>query len=74
MSPSNTFPNAAGIPNSHPEKLLLTPLEASASLSISPRKLWELTNCGTIKAVRIGRSVRYSDQSLRQFIDQQSQA
>ena len=62
---------------SRPEKpetprLLLTAREAAESLSISERKLWELTNCGVIKVVRIGRSVRYSRAALEDFIAEQS--
>lgn len=62
---------------SRPEKsetlrLLLTARDAAAALSISERKLWELTNCGVIKVVRIGRSVRYSRTALEEFIAAQS--
>lgn len=62
---------------SRPEKpetprLLLTSREAAVALSISERKLWELTNCGVIKVVRIGRSVRYSCSALEEFIAEQS--
>lgn len=57
--------------NRNPEKLLLTPREAADTLSISERKLWELANCGTIKVVRIGRSVRYSYTVLEDFISAQ---
>lgn len=52
-------------------KLLLTANEAAATLSISPRKLWELTNCGAIKAVRIGKAVRYATATLEKFIEGQ---
>ena len=62
---------------SRPEKpatprLLLTARDAAAALSISERKLWELTASGVIKVVRIGRNVRYSRTALEEFIDEQS--
>lgn len=50
------------------EKLMLTPREAAASLSISERTLWTLTQEGRIKVKRIGRSVRYPMDVLREFV------
>lgn len=52
-------------------KLLLTAREAAASLSISERSLWSLTNQGILRCVRIGRSVRYAVDDLREFIASQ---
>jgi len=49
--------------------LLLRPPEAANALSISPRKLWGLTNRGEIKAVRCGRLVRYDPADLRAWIE-----
>lgn len=49
-------------------KLLLTARETAAMLSISERKLWNLTNENEIPAIRIGRSVRYSIDDLEQWI------
>ena len=54
------------------EKLLLTARDAAFVLSISERKLWELTNRGIIKCVRLGRSVRYARSALEAFIEGQS--
>ncbi len=57
------------------EKLLLTPREAAETLSVCEKSLWSLTAPrGPIKSVRLGRSVRYSVDALREFISQQSQA
>lgn len=53
-------------------QLLLRPKEAAELLSISPRKLWSLTASGSIPYLRIGRLVRYSFDSLRDWIDEQS--
>lgn len=50
---------------------LLTPKQAAATLAISPRKLWELTNCGKIPVVRLGRCVRYDQADLQRFIEVQ---
>ena len=48
---------------------LLRPQEAAEVLAISPRKLWELTNSGRIRCVRIDRSVRYDIEDLRISIE-----
>lgn len=50
-------------------KLLLTARETAAMLSISERKLWNLTNENEIPAIRIGRAVRYSIDDLEQWIE-----
>jgi excisionase family DNA binding protein len=52
-------------------KLLLTPREAAQALAISERHLWGLTKAGTIKAIRLGRAVRYRADSLAQFAAEQ---
>lgn len=55
--------------NGTPGKLLLTPREAADTLSVSEKSLWSLTTPrGPIKCVRLGRSVRYSITTLREFI------
>ncbi len=43
---------------------LLTASQAASTLSISRRKLWELTANGDICVVRIGRCVRYDPRDL----------
>lgn len=50
--------------------LLKVPAVA-AFLGISERKLWSLTNCGDIPAVRIGRSVRYDPRDVEAFAARQ---
>lgn len=63
------------VENGTHEKLLLTPREAADTLSVCEKSLWSLTAPrGPLKCVRLGRSVRYSLDSLREFIAQQSQA
>lgn len=47
---------------------LLTLKEVAAKLAISSRSAWSLTNAGKIPAVRIGRSVRYTEQAINDFI------
>ncbi len=54
------------------EVLLVDAGEAARILSIGKRKLWSETNCGNIPSVRIGRAVRYSVESLREYVRQQS--
>ena len=51
-----------------PPRLLLKAKDAATALAISPRKLWELTNTGDVRCVRIGKSVRYAVDDLREFI------
>jgi excisionase family DNA binding protein len=57
-----------GCPPSAPEPLLLRPAEAARFLAISPRKLWELTNCREVPFIRIGRSLRYPVDRLRGWV------
>ncbi len=47
----------------------LTAPETAEYLRISTRKLWELTNRGAIRAIRIGRCVRYALDDLTRWID-----
>jgi len=50
---------------------LLSPRDTAKALSISSRTLWQLTNCGEIPCVRIGRSVRYRPESLAKYLAEQ---
>lgn len=54
-----------------PSRALLRPKEAACYLTISERKLWELTNRREIPHLRIGRSVRYSMADLDGWIEAQ---
>lgn len=49
-------------------RLLLSPRETAKMLSICEKTLWTLTKNGQIPVVRIGRSVRYSMDDLREWI------
>ena len=51
-----------------PEKLAYTTRQAAQMLSICERTLWTLTSEGKIKALRIGRAVRYSRTELVRFL------
>lgn len=55
-----------------PQKLLLTSREAAIALSVSERTLWSLKKAGSIRALRLGRSVRYSLVDLQAFVATQS--
>ncbi|QDU44248.1 Helix-turn-helix domain protein [Symmachiella dynata] len=55
------------------EKLLLTSPEAADAMSISQRTLFSLTKSGEIPCVRVGRSVRYCADDLRNWIERQKQ-
>lgn len=52
---------------------LLTTKQAAAFLSISTRKLWELTNGRDIPCIRIGRAMRYAPDDLHAYISRQRQ-
>lgn len=69
---NNDPPDDIAPPDSQPlapiPRLLLRPDEAAASLGISVRALWSETKAGNIPAVRIGKSVRYSEEALRDWI------
>lgn len=52
-------------------KPLLSAKDASPLLAIGLRKLWELTNCGEIPHVRIGRSIRYDPDDLKEWVARQ---
>ncbi len=51
------------------QSLLLRAREAASLMTLSERKLWELTNRGEILSVRIGRAVRYDPADLREWIE-----
>jgi excisionase family DNA binding protein len=53
----------------HDATRLLRGRDAAALLAVSERKLWELAIAGEIPMVRFGRSVRYSVDDLRQWVD-----
>ncbi len=63
--------NSPGSDVAQVSRLLLRPGEAAKALAISTRKLWELTNCGEIPCIRIGRAVRYAPADLQAWIDRQ---
>lgn len=48
--------------------LLLNPEQAAASLSISPRKLWDLRDRGEIPYLKVGRLTRYAVDDLRAYV------
>jgi excisionase family DNA binding protein len=48
--------------------LLLNPRQAAKALGISERTLATYTKAGLVPVVRIGRSVRYSPDDLREWI------
>lgn len=57
------------------DRLLLTPRDAAETLSVCEKTLWSLTHPrGPIRCVRLGRSVRYSVDALREFIAGQQAA
>ena len=51
------------------EQLLVSTKAAASALGISTRSLWTLTNQGAIDFVRVGRSIKYSPEHLREFVE-----
>lgn len=51
-----------------PEPLLVSPRQAARLLSVSERTLFTWTKAGQIPCVKLGRLVRYSIDSLKEFI------
>jgi hypothetical protein len=47
---------------------LLNRKQAAAALTISVRKLWELSDRGIIPTVKIGAAVRYDPADIAEFI------
>jgi len=64
---------SGGIHN-EPVPLLLRPCEAARVLALSPRKLWSLTNMGTIPSIRIDGCVRYDPEDLKKWIQNQKKS
>lgn len=54
-------------------RLLLKPDEAAKVLAISPRTLWSLTHAGVVPCIRLGKSVRYSVDTLRAIVTQRQE-
>ena len=52
-----------------PSIQLVSAARAAQILAISPRKLWELSNCEKIRHLRIGRGVRYDVADLTAWIE-----
>lgn len=61
--------NISNLEHEETPRLLLNSRDAAKALAISERKLWELTNRGAVRSVKIGRSVRYRIDDLQAFID-----
>ena len=60
--------------SNEPSKILLTRKQAAAALSVGERTLWAMTwPRGPIRSVRIGRSVRYSADALRTWVESQQE-
>jgi excisionase family DNA binding protein len=64
---SNIADNLAGL-----EPLLVPVSQASASLCICPRSIYELMATGEIKAIKAGRSTRVVYESLKEYMDRRS--
>ena len=70
-----TVPQLAHVEsNTHadPLRLALRPREAAKALGIGERLLWSLTNQGVVPHVRLGRTVLYPTDLLRDWLAQQA--
>jgi excisionase family DNA binding protein len=54
------------------ESLALRPREAAKALGVSERSLWEWTHRGDVPHVRIGRTIMYPVDSLREWLNRQA--
>ncbi len=52
--------------------LALRPREAAKALGVSERTLWGWTHAGTVPHVRVGRTILYPVDALRDWLRQQS--
>ncbi|MBN1359728.1 MAG: helix-turn-helix domain-containing protein [Sedimentisphaerales bacterium] len=57
----------------HVNPLLLSPRDAARALSVCGKTLYNLREAGEIRAVRIGRAVRYSVEELQAWIERASE-
>ncbi len=55
-------------PTTNQPEILLTSKEAAKRLAISERHLYTLTHAGELPCVRVGRSIRYSVETIQQWI------
>jgi len=55
------------------ERLLLTSKETAKALGICERSLYALTKAGELRAVKIGRAVRFSVDDLKAWIKKSSE-
>lgn len=55
-------------------QLALRPTEAANALGVSPRTLWAWTSSGAVPHVRVGRTVLYSVDVLRDWLNRKSGA
>ncbi len=49
---------------------LLMPEEAAAVLRVSLMRLYELARTGVVPSVRLGRSLRFDEMALQEFVQQ----
>lgn len=54
-------------------RLLLSPREAAKALSVCEKTLYNMREAGEIRAVRIGRAIRYSVDELQAWIARASE-
>lgn len=57
------------------DRLLLTPRETALVLSVCEKTLWSMTHPrGPIPCLRLGRSVRYPVEALREYVARQTES
>lgn len=55
------------------DSLALRPREAAKSLGVSERSLWEWTHRGDVPYVRIGRTILYPVDALREWLNRRAE-
>ena len=58
-------------PEASVPRVALRPKDTAQALGIGQRKLWELTNCGLLPHVRLGKAVLYPVDRLREWLAEQ---
>ena len=73
VAASDSLENVAMTWKECTESLALRPREAAKALGVSERSLWEWTHRGEIPHVRVGRSVLYPVDGLRDWLNRRAE-
>jgi len=66
------MPGEVNANGTEPIVLAISMDEAALALGLCRRKVWEMTNCGQLPHIRIGRAIRYPVAALAAWVDAQT--